>query len=145
MDCSTPGFHVLHHLPEFAQTHKHWVSNAIQPSYPLLSLFPHALHLSQHQLSSVKAGLSWGVLFQTGCLIHLWSAEELLVFFWLGSLICVGPRLWSGWSLISQQEGNSSFFIGQNLWRGQACEEALNMHTITSVVFFWPKQVKPED
>ena len=25
MDCSTPGFPVLHYLPEFAQTHVHWV------------------------------------------------------------------------------------------------------------------------
>ena len=32
MDCSTPGFPVLHYLPEFAQTHVHWVSDAIQPS-----------------------------------------------------------------------------------------------------------------
>ena len=32
MDCSTPGFPVLHHFPEFAQTHVHWVGNAIQPS-----------------------------------------------------------------------------------------------------------------
>ena len=29
MDCSTPGFPVLHHLPEFAQTHVHRVSDAI--------------------------------------------------------------------------------------------------------------------
>ena len=35
MDCSVPGFPVLHHLPEFAQTHVHWVSDAIQASYPL--------------------------------------------------------------------------------------------------------------
>ena len=35
MDGSTPGFPVLHHLLEFAQTHVHWVKNAIQPSYPL--------------------------------------------------------------------------------------------------------------
>jgi len=35
MDGSTPGFPVLHHLLEFAQTHVHWVNNAIQPSYPL--------------------------------------------------------------------------------------------------------------
>ena len=35
MDCSTPGFPVLHHLPEFAQTHVHWVSDAIQPSHPV--------------------------------------------------------------------------------------------------------------
>ena len=32
MDCSTPGFPVLHYLPEFAQTHVHWVSDATQPS-----------------------------------------------------------------------------------------------------------------
>ena len=30
--CSTPGFSVLHCLPEFAQTHVHWVDDAIQPS-----------------------------------------------------------------------------------------------------------------
>ena len=35
MDGSTPGFPVLHHLLEFAQTHVHWINNAIQPSYPL--------------------------------------------------------------------------------------------------------------
>ena len=32
MDCSTPGFPVLHYLPEFAQTHVRWVDDAIQPS-----------------------------------------------------------------------------------------------------------------
>ena len=29
MNCSTPGFPVLHYLPEFAQTHVHWVSDTI--------------------------------------------------------------------------------------------------------------------
>ena len=37
MDCSTPGFFVLHHLLELAQTHVHWVGDAIQPSHPLLT------------------------------------------------------------------------------------------------------------
>ena len=37
MDCSTPGFPVLHHFLELAETHVHWVSDAIQPSHPLLS------------------------------------------------------------------------------------------------------------
>ena len=32
MDCSTPGFPVLHHLAELAQTHVHWAGDAIQPS-----------------------------------------------------------------------------------------------------------------
>ena len=42
-NCSTPGFPVLHHLPEFAQTHVHWVSDAIQPSHLLSPLFPSCL------------------------------------------------------------------------------------------------------
>ena len=49
MDCSTPGFPVYHQLPEFTQTHVHWVSDVIQPSHPLLSPSPPALNLSQHQ------------------------------------------------------------------------------------------------
>ena len=46
MNCSAPGFPVLHHHLEFAPTHVHWVSNAIQPltlCRPLLflpSIFP---------------------------------------------------------------------------------------------------------
>ena len=37
MDCSPAGFPVLHHLREFAQSHVHWVGDAIQPSHPLLA------------------------------------------------------------------------------------------------------------
>ena len=48
MDCSTPGLPVCHQLPEFTQTHVHWVGDAIQPSHPLLSPSP-AFNLSQHQ------------------------------------------------------------------------------------------------
>ena len=35
MNCSTPGFPVLHYLLEFAQIHAHWVGDVIQPSHPL--------------------------------------------------------------------------------------------------------------
>ena len=49
MDGSMPGFHVLHYLPEFAQTHVHWVGDATQPSHPLSPSSPPALNLSQHQ------------------------------------------------------------------------------------------------
>ena len=48
VDCSTPGFPVLHRLPELAQTHVHWVGDANQLSCPLLSRSP-AFSLSQHQ------------------------------------------------------------------------------------------------
>ena len=48
MNCSTPGFPELHYLLEFAQTHVHWVNDAIQPFHPLSSPSP-AFSLSQHQ------------------------------------------------------------------------------------------------
>ena len=37
VDCSMPGFPVLHHLQELAQTHVHQVGDAIQPSHPVIS------------------------------------------------------------------------------------------------------------
>ena len=49
MDSSTPGFSVHHQLPELTHTHVHWVSDAIQPSYPLSSPSLPAFNLSQHQ------------------------------------------------------------------------------------------------
>ena len=49
MDCSTPGFTVLHHLSGFSRAHIDWVSDTIQPSCPLLSPSPPAIYLSQHQ------------------------------------------------------------------------------------------------
>ena len=48
MNCSTPGLPVHHQLPEFTQTHVHRVSDAIQPSHPLLSPSPPAPNPSQH-------------------------------------------------------------------------------------------------
>ena len=46
MDYSPLGFH---YLLEFAQTHVHWISDAIQQSHPLLPLSSPAFNLSQHQ------------------------------------------------------------------------------------------------
>ena len=50
MNCSIPGFSVLHCLPEFAQTHA-WVTDVIQPSHPLSLPSPPNLSLSQHPAS----------------------------------------------------------------------------------------------
>ena len=49
MNCSTPGLSVHPQLPEFTQTHVHWVGDAIQPSHPLWSPSPPAPNPSQHQ------------------------------------------------------------------------------------------------
>ena len=48
-NCGTPGFPILHHLPELAQTHVHWVSDTIQPSHPLSSPSTPAFNRFQHQ------------------------------------------------------------------------------------------------
>ena len=49
MDCNTSGLPVHHQLPEFTQTHVHWVGDAIQPSHPPSSPSPPAFNFSQHQ------------------------------------------------------------------------------------------------
>ena len=46
MDCSIPGFPVLHYHLRFAQTHIHWVGDAITPSHSLSSPPPPAFNLS---------------------------------------------------------------------------------------------------
>ena len=56
INCSTPDFPVLHHLPGFAQTHVHWVSDAIQTSQSLSSPSP-TFNLSQHQVFSNESAL----------------------------------------------------------------------------------------
>ena len=57
MHCSTPGFPVHYQLPEFTQTHAHWVDDAIQTSHPLLSPSPPAFNLSQIRVFSNESAL----------------------------------------------------------------------------------------
>ena len=49
IDCGTPGLPVHHQLPEFTETHVHWVGDAIQPSHPLSFPSPPAFNLPQCQ------------------------------------------------------------------------------------------------
>ena len=48
MDCNMRGL-PDHQLPEFTQTHVHWIGDVIQPSHPLSFPSPPAFNLSQHQ------------------------------------------------------------------------------------------------
>ena len=69
MDCSTPGFPVLHHLLELAQTHVHWISDAIQPSHPLFpllllpSIFPSIRVFSSESALSIRWPKYWSFSF----------------------------------------------------------------------------------
>ena len=60
MNRSTPGLPVHQQLPEFTQTHVHWVSDAIQPSHPLSSPPPPAPNPSQHQSLPMSQLFAWG-------------------------------------------------------------------------------------
>ena len=57
MDHSTPGLPVHHQLPEFTQTHVHWVSDAIQPSHPLSLPSPSALNFPSIRVFSKESAL----------------------------------------------------------------------------------------
>ena len=46
MDHSTPDLPLHHQLPEYTQTHVHWVGDTIQPSHPLSSPSPPVFNLS---------------------------------------------------------------------------------------------------
>ena len=69
MDCSTPGFPVLHYLLEFAQTHVHLVSDAIQPSHPLPpllllpSVFPSIRVFSNESALCIRWPKYWSFSF----------------------------------------------------------------------------------
>ena len=102
MDCSMPGFPVHHQLPEFTQTHAHWVSDAIQPSHPLSSpsplafnLFPSIRVFSNESALRIRWLKYWGLSFSekyvnlklypepSNCLfIPLLKLSGMVVFYW---------------------------------------------------------------
>ena len=69
MDCSMPGFPVLHYLPEFAQTHIHWVGDAIQSCHPLCpllllpSIFPSIRVFSNESALCIRCPKDWSFSF----------------------------------------------------------------------------------
>ena len=103
MDCSTPGFPVLHYLPEFAQTHVHWVDDAIQPSHLLSPPTPTVLSLSLHQDL-----FEWvGALHQIARVLEL----QLQSFQWIFSIDIL--QEWLIWSLCSPRDSQESSPVTQ--------------------------------
>ena len=100
MDCSTPGLPVHHQLPEFTQTHVHWVGDAIQPSHPLSSPSPPVPNPSQHQS-----------LFQwnESTLRMRWPKYWSFSFSIIPSKEIPGPLEWTGWISL-QSKGLSRVF-----------------------------------
>ena len=100
-DCHTPGFPVLHHLLELAQTHVHWVSDAIQhlilccPLLLLTSVFPNIRVFSNESTLCIRWSKYWSfsfsiipsneysglISFRIYCLISLQAKGLSRVFF----------------------------------------------------------------
>ena len=111
MNFSAPGFPVLHHRLELAQTHAHQVDDAIQPLHSLSSPSPPAVNLVQHQGIWPKY---WSFSFN----ISPSNEHSGLIFFridWLDLLVVQGTLK----SLLQQHSSKASilqcsaFFIVQ--------------------------------
>ena len=71
MNRSMPGLPVHHQLPESTQIHAHWVSDAIQPSYPVIpisllpSIFPSIRVFSNESTLCITWPKYWSFSFNT--------------------------------------------------------------------------------
>ena len=109
MDCSTPGLLVHHQLPEFTQTHVHWVGDAIQPSHPLLSPSPPALNLSS------KGSFQMSELFSSdGQSIGASASTSVLPM----NIQDQFPLVWTGWISL-QSKGLSGVFSNTTVQKHQ--------------------------
>ena len=99
MNCSTPGLPVHHQLPEFTQTHVHWVGDAIQTYHPLSTPSPPAFDLSQHQ------GLFKSQLFASG---GQNSGVSVLTSVLPMNTQDRFPLGWTGWSSCSPRDSQES-------------------------------------
>ena len=110
MNCSTPGLSVYHQLPEFTQTHAHWVSDAIQPCHPLSSPSPPAPNPSQHQglLQWVNSSHEWPKYWSFSFSISPFNEHPGLIFRmdWLDLLAVQGTLK----SLLQHHSSKASIF-----------------------------------
>ena len=120
MDCSMPGLPGHHQLPEFTQTHVHWVGDAIQPSHPLSSPSPLTFNLpasGSFQMSQFFAsgGQSTGISASVSVLPQAWG--------WYSASVLEGLPTWClrtvSWSRSCSWEKCSA--ISNWAGRGEVC------------------------
>ena len=128
MNCSTPGLPVHHQLPEFTQTHVHWVSDAIQPSHPLSSPSPPTFNLSRHQ-----------GLFKWVSSSH--QVAKVLEFSALTSVVPMNtqnwsPLGWTGWISCSPRDSQESSLTPQFKSINSSALSFLYSPTLTSIYIY---------
>ena len=113
MDHSTPSLPVQHQLPEFTQTHFHWVSDAIQPSHPLSpllllpSIFPSIRVFSNESALHIRWPKYWSFSFNISS-SNEHSELSSFTMDWLDLLVVQGTRK----SLLQHHSSKASI-----LWR----------------------------
>ena len=109
MNCSMPGLPVHHQLMEFTQMHVHWVSDAIQPSHPLIPFsscpqsFPSSGSFQMSQLFT-SGGQSIGISASA-------SVLPMYIQDWF-------PLGWTGWISL-QSKGLSRVFSNTTVQKHQ--------------------------
>ena len=126
-----PGFPILHYLPEFAQTHIHWVNDAIQPSHRLPPPFLLAFSLSQHQ------GLFQWVdsLYQVAKSIEV-SASVLPM-----NIQDWFPLGWTGWTSLQSKRRSRVSPISQFKTISSFVLSLLYGTVLTSVCDYWKNHI----
>ena len=127
MNHITPGLPVHHQLPEFIQTHVHWVSDAIQPSHPLLSPSPLAPNPSQYQFPMSQL-FTWGG--QSTRVSVLASFPPQKTQGW-------SPSEWTGWISL-QSKGLSRVFSNTTVQTHQFFSAQLSQSN--SHIHTWPQE-----
>ena len=129
MNCSTPSLSVYHQLPEFTQTHVHWVGDAIQPSHPSVVPFsscPQSFPASgSFQMSQFFAsgGHSVGVSASTSVLpmnTQDWS-----------------PLGWTGWISLQFRDSQEFSPTPQLKSINSSVLSFLHSPTLTSIHDYW--------
>ena len=105
MDCSTPGLPVQHQLPEFTQTHVHWVGDATNHLI-LSSPCPPAFNLSQHQGLFQRLSSSQSIGASASALVLPMNIQD-----W-------SPLGWTGWISL-QSKGLSRVFSNTTVQKHQ--------------------------
>ena len=113
MDSSMPGFPVHHQLPELAQIHVHWVSDAIQPSHHLSYPSPPAFNLPKHQ------GLFQRLFFASGGQRIGVSASASILPMNIQDWFPLG---WTSWISL-QSKGPSRVFSNTTVQKHQFCTQ----------------------
>ena len=124
MDYSTPGFPVHHQLPEFTQTHVHWVSDAIQPPHPVIpfsSWFQSFKASGSFQMSQLFASSSQSIRLSVSPSVLPMNIQD-----WF-------PLAWTGWIFL-QSMGFSRVFPNTTVQRiNSSVLSILYSPTLTSV------------